>query len=197
MISDQDTDVPILEEMDDLLYVENSDRVHACKRLIEQNEAGRRGKRPGNLDAPPLPARQACSLAGAYMGDMEIVQQTVQMVLHLSIRIIFQLKYGANVVGYGKTPENRGFLRQITQPEPRALMHRHLTQVALIQVYGASIQWNQSHHHVKAGRFSRPVGTKKADYFSAVHSQRHILHHGAGLVALFQVVSLELVHYAF
>src|SRR5437868_11429538 len=54
VVRDEHADAALLEEADDLLDVEDRDRVHARERLVQQDEARARGERPGDLHAAAL-----------------------------------------------------------------------------------------------------------------------------------------------
>src|ERR1700687_3855706 len=58
VVGNEHTDATLLQETDDLLDIEDSDRVDASARLIEQNEARTGGERTCNLHAAPLTARE-------------------------------------------------------------------------------------------------------------------------------------------
>ena len=40
--------------------------------------------------------------------------------------IMLQFKHGTHVLLYCQFAKNRGFLRQVTKPQPRAFVNRHL-----------------------------------------------------------------------
>ena len=54
VVGDEHADAAVLEEPDDLLDVEDRDRVDAGEGLVEQDEGGVGRERPGDLDAPSL-----------------------------------------------------------------------------------------------------------------------------------------------
>src|SRR5258705_11129553 len=56
VIGDQHADAALLEEADDLLDVEDRDRIDAREWLVEQDEAGPGRERARDLAAPPLAA---------------------------------------------------------------------------------------------------------------------------------------------
>src|SRR5262249_17933902 len=58
MICDQNSDSAFLQKADDLLNIEDGDRIDSGKRLIEKNEARSRRKRAGDLDTPTLAPRE-------------------------------------------------------------------------------------------------------------------------------------------
>ena len=57
----------------------DGDRVDAGERLVEQHELWLCGKRPRNLHAAPLAARQALPEAVANVTDVQLVQQRLQL----------------------------------------------------------------------------------------------------------------------
>src|SRR5437773_1777084 len=59
VVGDHNADLALLEKTDDLLDIEDGDRVDSSEGLIEKNEARTRRERSRYLDAPSLSARQA------------------------------------------------------------------------------------------------------------------------------------------
>src|SRR5215469_10960772 len=75
MVSDQHADATLGELTDDALNVEHGEGVDAGKGLIEKHEPRLGRKRPGDLDAPPLPAREREPLRLAHVSDAQLGEQ--------------------------------------------------------------------------------------------------------------------------
>ena len=80
-------------------------------------------------------------------------------------------KNGADILFHGHFAENRGFLRQIADAEPGALVNGQVAQLLSVQHHAACIGGNQADNHVKAGGLTRAVGTEQADDFAAFDFQ--------------------------
>src|SRR5690348_7406680 len=183
MVGDQHTDAPLLQKADNFLDVQHGNGVHPGKWLVQQDEMRICRQRSGNFNASPFSPGQADGWTVANMTDMQIMQQIVEMLLHLVSPIVFQFQYSANIVSYRESPENRSLLWQIAQAEVCSLVHGHLAEVKLIKDDVASIQRHKAHHHVKTGGLACAIGTQQADDFSAFNRKGNIMHYGARLVA--------------
>src|SRR4029077_11706140 len=84
----------------------------------------------------------------------------------------------------GQTAKNRGFLRQITDPEASAAIHRQFCYVLAVQLYRASIGRNQAGDDVKAGGLAGAVRTQQPDHLAALNRDADIAQHRAALEAL-------------
>src|SRR6266436_9384826 len=75
MVSDQDPDAAMRQLADDALDIQHGQRIHARKRLIQEHEPrlGRQGA--GDLDAPPLPARERQAENSAHVADAQLLEQ--------------------------------------------------------------------------------------------------------------------------
>ncbi len=63
--------------------------------------------------------------------------------------------------------EDRSFLRQVADPQSRALVHRQLGDVVAVEFDGAAIGRNQSRDHVEHGGLACPVRAQQADRLAA------------------------------
>src|ERR687895_1027100 len=75
MVCYEHADAALLEEPNDALDVQNRDRVDARERLVEQNERRAGAERPGDLQPPPLAARQRDRGVLAQVGDVQVLEQ--------------------------------------------------------------------------------------------------------------------------
>jgi len=70
------------------------------------------------------------------------------------------LQHRADILLHGKTAKNRSFLRQVTDPEPGALIHRQLGDVMAIEFDGAAIGLDQAGDHVEHRGLAGAVGAQ-------------------------------------
>src|SRR5438067_12576101 len=80
VIGDQNADAALLQEADDLLDVEYSDRIHPRKRLIEEDESRARGQCACGLDPTPLPAGETDRRGIREMRNRQVLEQGVATV---------------------------------------------------------------------------------------------------------------------
>jgi len=129
------------------------------------------------------------------MGDVQFLQQLVQMPLDLLGRQVLQFQHGTNVFRHGEAAENRVFLGQVGQPQVGATVDRHVRQPLpgefAFHPDFTAIGGNQADDHVEAGGFAGAVGPQQTDHLTAAHVEGHILHHGAGFVFLAQIVGRQ------
>ena len=75
VVGDQDPEAALLEVRDDPLDVRDRDGVDAREGLVEQDEEGRGGKGPADLEAAALAAREGVGPLLGEAGDAEFVEQ--------------------------------------------------------------------------------------------------------------------------
>src|SRR5256885_13771089 len=81
MVSDQDADAAVRQLADDALDIEHGQRIHARKRLVQEHEARLGRERAGDLDAPPLPARERHAEGSAHVADAQLLEQLLEALL--------------------------------------------------------------------------------------------------------------------
>src|SRR5256886_11546047 len=81
MVSDQGADAAVRQLADDALDIEHGQRIHARKRLIQEHEPRLGRERAGDLDAPPLPAREGQAESPAHVADAQLLQQLLEALL--------------------------------------------------------------------------------------------------------------------
>ena len=79
-----------------------------------------------------------------------------------------QFGRGANILFGRHAAEDRGFLRQITDAEARAAVHRKARDVVAVQRDGAVIGADQAGDHVEDRGLSGAVRTQQSDHFAAL-----------------------------
>src|SRR5439155_5067012 len=101
------------------------------------------------------------------------------------------LKHGANVLLDGEAAEDRGFLRQIADAEPRALIHRQLGDVVAVEFDGAAIRLDQPGDHVEHRGLAGAVRAQQSDRLAAANIDADAAHHLAGAETVFHAVHSE------
>ena len=130
------------------------------------------------------------------MADVELLEQRVEAALALLAALLDHLQHGADVLLDRQAAEDRGFLRQIADAEPRAPVHRHRGDVEAVDLDRALVDRHQAGDHVETGRLAGAVGAEQADGLAGAHAERDAADDLAALVALGQAAgdqrSLEL-----
>src|SRR5262245_12937590 len=198
MVCYEDADAALLEEPNDALDVEHRDRVDAGERLVEQDKRRPCAQCPCNFQPAPFSARKRDRGVLAQVRDVEVLEQLAQARLDLVGREPLQLEDRLHVLLHRQAPEHRVLLRQVGDAEARAPVDRQVRELALVEVDRAGVDRDQAHDHVEAGGLAGAVRAEQADHLAAGNLQRHVLHYGARLVALAQLLRPQeaaLVHY--
>src|SRR5689334_3134760 len=126
VIGDQYADPGGGESPDDLLDVDDRDRVDAGERLVQQQEEGREDEAPRDLHSAPLSPRQSVRPVTPERAQPELGEQRVAAVATGGGREVERLEDREEVLLDGHSPEDRGLLRQVRDAGARAQVHRHL-----------------------------------------------------------------------
>ena len=113
VVGDQHADAARRQVVDQRLDVADGDRVDARERLVEQDERGAAGQRPGDFAAPAFTARQRNRRRFAQPSDPEFFQERVELLLAAAFVWLHQLQHGHDVLLDREPTEDRGLLRQI------------------------------------------------------------------------------------
>ena len=106
--------------------------------------------------------------------------------LALLAALLHHFEHGADVVLDRQAAEDRGFLRQVADAEPRAAIHRHGGDVEAVDLDRALVDRHEAGDHVEAGRLAGAVRPEQADGLAGAHAERHAVDDLAALVALGQ-----------
>ncbi len=98
------------------------------------------------------------------------------------------LQHGADILLHGEPAKDRGFLRQIADPETGTLIHRQLGDVVAVEFDGAAIRLDQAGDHVEHRGLSGAVRTKQADGLAAPHIDADAAHDLTGAETLFHAM---------
>jgi hypothetical protein len=137
-----------------------------------------RGQRARNLHAPAFAARQRDGRRVAHMGDAELGHQFFDHRLQApgsgstSSAVARMFLFG------GEAAEDRGFLRQIADAQPRAAIHRQFRDVMAVEFDRAVIGGDEPGDHVEAGRLAGAVGSQQPTTSPRRKRQAHGAHHG-------------------
>ena len=108
--------------------------------------------------------------------------------LALLAALLDHFQHGADVLLDSQAAEDRGFLRQIADAEPRAAVHRHRGDVEAVDLDRAFVDRHQAGDHVEAGRLAGAVGAEQADGLAGAHAERDAVDDLAALVAFGQAL---------
>ena len=125
------------------------------------------------------------------MRDREFGQQIVEFGLAAVAVRLHHFEHGADILLDRHAPEDRGFLRQISDTAPGAAIHRQAGDILAIKLDRTVIGLDEPGNHVKDGGFARPVGAEQADGLAALNMEADVAHHGAALEALADLDDLE------
>src|SRR5213075_2047349 len=85
--------------------------------------------------------------------------------------------------------ENRGFLRQISDTEPGAAVHRQLGNVLTVELHGAGVGGDQAGNDVEAGRLAGAVRAEQPHNLAALDRNADIAQDRPALEAFAQAVT--------
>src|SRR5207244_4474433 len=195
MVSDEHADAAGGELADDALDIEHRERIDTRERLIEQHESGLGGQRPGDLDPPPLPARERHAERAAHVTDAQLLQQLLETLLARgALEVRARLEDRHHVRLDVELAEHRGLLRQVAEAELRAAVHGQQRHVGVFESDAAGVARHEAHDHVEGGGLAGSVRTEEADHLAARELERQITHDLAGLVALGESRGLKRAH---
>src|SRR5690242_6854092 len=100
---------------------------------------------------------------------MELFEQRIELRLALLTARLDDLEHGADILLHCQATKNRGFLREIADSEPGALVHRQLRDVVTVELDGAAVRLDQAGDHVENRSLAGTVGTEQADGLTAAH----------------------------
>src|SRR6185503_5828795 len=167
VVSDQHADAAVGEVADEVLNVAHRDRINAGEGFVEQHVVWTRRQRARDFDAAALAAGQRDRGRFAQPRDVEFIEQRVEFGLALLAAGLDHLEHGANILFDSEAAKDRGFLRQVADAEPRALIHRQLGHVMAVEFDGAAIGLDQSGDHVEHRGLAGAVRTQQADRLAA------------------------------
>src|SRR5258708_13544944 len=194
MVRDQYPDIALPQEADDFLDVQHRDRIDPGEGFIEQDEGGLGGEGPGDLEAAALFAGQADGRAVAQVGNVQIVQQRIELGMNGLFVQIAQFEDGPDILRDRQFAKDRRFLRQVGQAKAGAPMDGRMGKSLLVEEEIATVKRYQAYHHVEAGGLARAVGPEQADDFAAGNVERDILDDSTRLIALLQFLRAQLAH---
>src|SRR5690606_27599111 len=147
----------VLQEADDALDLDDGDRVDAGEGFVEQDESRRPRERARDLDAATLAARQRVGAVRADVLDLQFAEQLLEARIDLAAaqrpaaRVGLKLEHRDDVLLDRKLAEDRSFLWQVRQPEPRTAVDRQVSDRSAVELDRAAVGGNQSDDHVEAG----------------------------------------------
>src|ERR1700728_12165 len=196
MVSNEHADAAVRELADDALDIQDRQRIDARERLVEEHEARFARQRPRDLDAAAFPARERQAEAAAYVPDTQLLEQLPEAFLAARrARVAPRLENRQYVVFHRQLAEHGRLLRQITESELRAPVHRQRGQVRPVEVDTTRIARHQADDHVEGGGLARAGGAEQSHDLAAADLERQVAHDRPGLVALGEAGGLQDHHF--
>ena len=137
VVGDQDAQPALLEPAHDLLHLVDRDRVDAAERLVQQQQLGAGDQRAGDLQPPLFAAAQRVGLALGQARQVQFLQQVLQP--HRALLALHPAGFqdGQDVLLDRELAEDRRFLRQVADAQPRPLVHRQPGDIAALELHRA------------------------------------------------------------
>src|SRR5665213_1266212 len=117
------------------------------------------------------------------MADREFGEQRVEHRLAGLRRGFGELEDRADVLLDRETAEDRRFLRQIADAEPRPPVHRQVGDVLAVEVDDSGIGGNEANDDVEAGGLAGAVRPEQPNHLAALHRHVDVAQHHAPLEA--------------
>src|ERR1044072_1575930 len=133
MVGDEHADALGRELRHDALDVDDRKWVDARKWLIEEHKTGLGGEGARDSARPALATRQGHAEALANVRDAQLAEDLFQPLVARGVVEVTGFENRHDVVFDRQFAENRGLLRQVTDTRARALMHRKVRDVAIIE----------------------------------------------------------------
>ena len=163
MVRDQDPDPTGSQIGNDLLQIQNCNRVNTRERLIQQNERGIDAERPRDFHPPPLPARQRIPTILPYMLQPELVNQLLRLFPALMPGNRLHFQHGQDVFLDRQLPKHRCFLREIADAILASpYVHGNAGDIFVVVQHPACIGRNQAHDGIECSGFSGAIRSQKA-----------------------------------
>ena len=130
------------------------------------------------------PPDSAIAAEFAQCGEAELAEQLLEpFAAKLPVRLR-DLEHRHDIFLDAHSAEDRGFLRQVTEPQDRAAVHWQAGDVLPIEEDAAAVGLHQSHDGIEAGGLARAVGAEEADHLAAMDVERDVVKHRAAVVRL-------------
>ena len=100
-------------------------------------------------------------------------------------------QHGANILFDIKTAEDRGFLRQIPDAKPRALIHRQRRDVVAVEIDAAFVGANEAGDHIEHRGLAGAVRAEQTHRLALAHVEADAFDHLAADESLFHAVHGE------
>ena len=191
MIGDEHADPAMAQSRDDRLDVVDRDRVHAGKRLVQQQELRLGHERTRDFEPAALATGELVGFLPAQVLDGELVEQRLEPPRALVAAQVQGLEDREHVFFDRQLAKDRRLLRQIPDPRPGPLVHRERGDVTAIEDDLAFIGANQAGDHVERRGLPRPVGPEQSHDLALREIERDVVHDAAPLVRLHEMPRLE------
>src|ERR1051325_8962845 len=107
------------------------------------------GKSPRDFSAPPLAALKRIAARVAHVRDAKLFEQFFETFELFATTKTGSFEHGENVLGRRHLAKHGRFLRQVTDAETRAQIHRQLREILIAEQDVATVRTFESDDHVK------------------------------------------------
>ena len=184
VIGDQDSNPALAQVRDDLLNVQDRDRIDAREWLVEEHELRIRRQRARDLHPAALTPGQAVAALSGEVRDIELAQECFEAVFAIGpAQSRPRFEYRHDVISDREVAEDRRLLRKIAKTGPGPDVDRAIREIVPVEVHGAGITCDEADDHVEARRLARAVRPEQADDLSAAHGEAYIVDDQAVSVA--------------
>ncbi len=167
MVGDEDAHIQLYQLSDNILDIENCDRIDTGERLIEEEKFGFSYQGAGDLYASSLSAAQTDTQTMPDRIDIEHFQQFVDTRIHCLL-VHFQSSCRHQEIFLdGQILENTRLLRQIPYACFCPRTQWHMRDRFSIDQHLSVSRIRQTADHIETCRFSGTVWTKKPYHLSA------------------------------
>src|SRR5262245_25933862 len=188
MVGDEHADPARGEPPHQPLNVDHGLGIDAGERLVEQHVIRPARQRASDLHPAALAARERDRRRLAVAGDLELLQQRVEVGLAAAAVRLHHFEHGADVVLDIEAAKDRGLLRQVADAEARPLVHGQMGDVVAIELDLAAVGLDQPGDHVEGRGLAGAVRPQQTDRLAAPHVDVDAVDHPAAAVRLFQAV---------
>src|SRR5262249_39204852 len=127
----------------------------------------------------------------AMARDLELLQQSIEIRFATTTIRFHDLEHRADVVLHIEAAKDRRFLRQITDAEPRPLVHRQMGHLVAIELDVTPVSLDEPRDHVERGSLTGAIWSQQADRLAATHVEADAVDHPASPVGLFEFMRGE------
>ena len=184
VVGDEDADAGGNEPADFGLQLLHGNRVHAGKRLVQQNQRRIGHHRPGDFQLAAFPAGQKSRLAVDDLAEAEPFDQVVGPAFAFGLADGHGFQNRQQIFPDRQPLKDAGFLRQIAHAQSGAFVHRHFRYVVALEEDTAAVRDNHADGHAERGGLAGAVAAQEAHDRPLAHGDVHIVDHRPAGIAV-------------